>query len=223
MAANTISDDNALAQQRVADLRDRISRLDDAGLDILFREARSHTDWTSKPVGDNLLKELYELTALGPTANNGCPMRLIFVRSPEGKGRLKPALSPGNLPKVEAAPVTAIIAFDAKWYELLPRMFAHNPEYSEKSVALFNADPASAEAAGFRNGTLQGAYFMLAARALGLDVGPMSGFQTSVVDAGFFVGTTYKTNFLCNIGYGDANGIFPRNPRFAFEEVCEVI
>jgi len=216
-------DANAEAQQRVTDLRARIQRVDDAGLDLIFREARSHTQWTDEPVSDELLRELYALASFGPTANNGCPMRVVFVRSAEAKARLKPALTPGNQPKLEAAPVTAIIAFDAKWYQGLPRLFAHNPEAANNFVTAFDADPAKAQAAGFRNGTLQGAYFIIAARALGLDVGPMSGFQIPVVDQEFFAATTLKTNFLCNLGYGDLSGVFPRNPRYDFDEVCEII
>ncbi len=216
-------DANAEAQQRVADLRARIQRVDDAALDLIFREARTYTLWTNKPVSDALLKELYALASFGPTANNGCPMRVIFARSAEAKARLKPALTPGNQPKVEAAPVTAIIAFDTAWYQALPRLFAHNPEAANNFITTFDADPAKAHAAGFRNGTLQGAYFIIAARALGLDVGPLSGFQLPVVDQEFFAGTTLKTNFLCNLGYGDLSGVFPRNPRYDFDEVCEII
>jgi len=219
-----MSDDpNAAAQQRVAELRKRISRMDDDSMDLIFREARSHTLWTDKPVSDAQLQELYDLACYGPTANNGCPMRIIFVRSPEGKERLKPALTPGNQPKVAAAPVTAIIAFDVEWYKGLPRLFAHNPEAANNFVTMFDAEPAKAQGAGFRNGTLQGAYFMIAARALGLDCGPMSGFDIPKVDEAFFADTSFKTNFLCNIGYGDLSGIFPRNPRYDFNEVCEII
>ena len=218
-----MSDANAQAQQRVVDLRERIGRLDDAGLDLIFREARSHTQWTDKPVSDAQLHELYSLMAMGPTANNGCPARVIFVRSDEAKERLMPALAPGNVPKVQAAPVTAIIAFDTQWYQALPHLFGHNPEAAQNFITQFDADATKAQAAAFRNGSLQGAYFIMAARAIGLDVGPLSGFKNPVVDEEFFAGSTFKSNFLCNIGYGDLSGIFPRNPRYGFDEVCEII
>lgn len=214
---------NAAAQQRVADVRARIQRLDDDSLDLIFREARSHTLWTDKPVSDDQLHELYGLIAMGPTANNGCPSKVLFVRSAEAKGRLKPALGPANVAKVEAAPVTAIIAFDTQWYKALPRLFAHNQDAAKNFIERFDADPARAEQVGFRNGSLQGAYFIIAARALGLDCGPMSGFDNAKVDVEFFAGTTLKSNFLCNIGYGDLTGIFPRNPRYPFGEACEIL
>ena len=216
-------DSHAEAQQRVAAVRERIDRLDATSLDLLFREARSHNQWTDKPVSDELLRELYELMAIGPTANNGCPARILFLRSAEAKERVMPALSPNNVPKVEAAPVTAIIGYDTEWFHHLPRLFAHNPEAAQNFIERFTADPDKAAAAGFRNGSLQGAYFIVAARALGLDVGPMSGFNNAVVDEAFFAGTPVKSNFLCNIGYGDLSGIFPRNPRHDFDDVCEIL
>ncbi len=218
-----MSDANALAQKRVADVRDRISRLDDAGLDLIFREARTHTLWTDKPVGDDLLHELYATMAFGPTASNTCPVRLVFVQSAEAKERLKPCLMPGNVPKVEAAPVTAIIATDSKFYESMEKLFAHNPEGAKTQAAAFAADAERAQVAGFRNGTLQGAYFIITARALGLDCGPMSGFNNAAVDAEFFADGRCTSNFLCNIGYGDLAGIFPRNPRLGFDEACEIL
>lgn len=192
--------------------------LSDQALDQLFREARTHNGWQPKPVDDAVLKQLVELVLLGPTSANSSPGRFVFVRTREGKEKLRPALSPGNLEKTMAAPVTAIVGMDTAFYEHLPKLFPHADARSwfagnEKAIA----DTA------FRNSTLQGGYLILAARALGLDTGPMSGFDATKVDEAFFAGTTVKSNFLVNLGYGDPSKLFPRSPRFAFDEAARIV
>lgn len=187
-------------------------------LDILFRRARTHNAWLDKPVSDDLLRQLYDLMKLGPTSANCSPARILFVRTREAKQRLAPALSAGNVEKTMAAPVTAIIGYDLKFYEYMPKLFPHKPGMRDT----FANSPQVAEHA-FRNGTLQGGYFIIAARALGLDCGPMSGFNNAKVDEEFFSGTDIKSNFLCNLGYGDASKLFPRNPRLDFEEACKLL
>jgi 3-hydroxypropanoate dehydrogenase len=194
-------------------------RLDDEALDILFRKARTHNVWLDKRVSDDLLREVYDLMKWGPTSANSSPARILFLRTPEAKERLRPALSPNNLDKTMKAPVTAILAYDVKFYENLPRLLPNNPAARE----WFANSPQLAEVTAFRNGTLQGGYFILAARALGLDCGPMSGFDNAKVDAEFFSGTSVKSNFLCNVGYGDASKLFPRNPRLDFDEACKLL
>jgi 3-hydroxypropanoate dehydrogenase len=194
-----------------------MTRIDEAGLDLLFRTARTQNGWLPKPVGEAQLREVYDLMKMGPTSANCSPLRLVFVRSDEGRRRLAPALSPGNVDKVMAAPVTAILGHDLAFYEHLPRLFPHNPT----ARSWFEGKP-HAEATAFRNSTLQGAYFMLAARAVGLDCGPMSGFDAAKVDAEFFPGGRVRTNFLCSIGHGDPAKLFDRSPRFAFEEACSL-
>jgi 3-hydroxypropanoate dehydrogenase len=191
----------------------------DDALDVLYRNARTHTAWLDKPVEDELLRRVYDLAKFGATSANMCPMRIVFVRSKEAKEKLKPCLDPGNVDKTMAAPVTAIIAMDVHFYEQLPKLF---PFVDAK--AWFKDLPEQVlEYIALRNGSLQGAYFMLAARALGLDCGPMSGFNNAKVDAAFFAGTTAKSNFLCNLGYGDASKLHPRAPRLTFEEACKVV
>jgi 3-hydroxypropanoate dehydrogenase len=188
-------------------------------LDLIFRNARTHTVWLDKPVSDDLLKQAYELAKMGPTSANMCPMRIVFVKSREAKEKLKPALDAGNVDKTMKAPVTAIIAMDVHFYEQLPKLFPH-----VDAKAWFKDLPENVlEYTALRNGSLQGAYFMLAARSLGLDCGPMSGFNNAKVDAAFFAGTTVKSNFLCNIGHGDASKLYPRSPRLTFEEACKVV
>ena len=194
-------------------------KLDDQALDILFRKARTHIVWQDKPVSDDLLRQVYDLMKWGPTSANCSPARILFLRTREAKERLRPALSPTNVDKTMQAPVTAIIAHDLKFYENLPRLFPNNPAARE----WFSRNPQLAEVTAFRNGTLQGGYFILAARALGLDCGPMSGFDNAKVDAEFFSGTSVKSNFLCNLGYGHASKLFPRNPRLEFEEACKLL
>jgi 3-hydroxypropanoate dehydrogenase len=188
-------------------------------LDLIFRKARTHSAWLNKPVDDAILKEAYDLAKLGPTSANMSPLRVVFVKSREGKERLKPALSEGNLEKTMAAPVTAILAMDVKFFELLPRLFPH----ADAKAWFKDLPPNVLESMALRNSSLQGAYFMLAARALGLDCGPMSGFDNAKVDAEFFAGTTVKSNFLCNLGHGDATKLYPRSPRLEFDEACRFV
>jgi 3-hydroxypropanoate dehydrogenase len=189
------------------------------GLDLIFRKARTHNVWLDKPVEDALLRQVYDLARMGPTSANMCPMRIVFVRSREAKERLKHALDPGNVDKTMKAPVTAIIGMEVHFYEQLPKLFPH-----ADAKAWFKDLPENVlEYTALRNSSLQGAYFMLAARALGLDCGPMSGFNNAKADAAFFAGTTIKSNFLCNLGYGDASRLHPRSPRLSFEEACKVV
>jgi 3-hydroxypropanoate dehydrogenase len=192
--------------------------LDDTALDQLFRSARTHNGWLPAPVTDDELHALYELMKWAPTSANCSPARIVFVRTREGKERLRPALSPGNLDKTMAAPVTAIIGHDLAFYEKLPQLFPHTDARS-----WFVGKPALIETTAFRNGSLQGAYFILAARALGLDCGPMSGFDNAKVDAEFFAGTSIRSNFLCNLGHGDPAKLFARSPRLAFDEACRIV
>ena len=194
--------------------------LDDADLDTLFNSARSHNGWLDKPVTDDELRRIYDLARMGPTALNAQPMRVVFVRSPEARGRLKPALAPGNVDKVMSAPACAIVAYDLEFQRHLPRTFPHRPEVKDG----FEGDGNLAKRQVFclRNGTLQGAYLMLAARAIGLDAGPMSGFDNAKVDAEFFAGTSWRSNFLCAIGHGDPAKVFDRLPRLPFEQTCPV-
>ena len=188
-------------------------------LDILFRNARTHSVWRDKPVDDGLFMQAYDLAKLGPTSANMCPLRIVFVKSHEAKERLKPALDAGNVDKTMKAPVTAIIGMDVRFYEKLPELFPH-----ADAKAWFKDLPVSVlEAIALRNSSLQGAYFMIAARSLGLDCGPMSGFDNAKVDEAFFAGTTVKSNFLCNLGYGDASKLHPRSPRLTFEEACKIV
>ncbi|MBV8652514.1 MAG: malonic semialdehyde reductase [Alphaproteobacteria bacterium] len=192
--------------------------IDDAALDALFREARTQNRWQAKPVSDAILQAVWELAKMPPTSANCSPMRLIFAKSSEAKARLAPALSAGNRDKTMQAPVTAIIGYDLEFYDKLPFLFPH-----ADARPWFAGKPEVIQATAFRNGSLQGAYLMLAARAVGLDCGPMSGFDNAIVDAAFFPDGKVKSNFLCNIGYGDPAGVLPRSPRFAFNEVCKIV
>ena len=205
----------AKAQDGVRCLRDRKPVLDSDSIDLILREARSHYAWSDKPVPEDVLREIYEITAAGPTSMNTCPARFVYVTSDAGKERLSKALKPANVAKMMGAPVTAIIAYDTEFWTHLPFLFPH-----EDRRPMFEGKPAHIEATAFRNGTLQGAYFMIAARALGLDVGAMSGFDNAAVDAEFFAGTTLKSNFLCNLGYADESALFQKLPRFDFDQVC---
>ena len=193
--------------------------LSDSGMDLLFRAARTQNAWLDREVSDVLLEAIYDLAKLGPTSANCSPMRVIYLRSAEAKARLKPALSEGNVEKTMVAPATAIIGHDLEFYEHLPRIFPHAPE----ARSWFAGKPAHIETTAFRNGSLQGAYFIMAARSLGLDCGPMSGFDNEAVDREFFAGGSVKSNFLCNLGYGDPSGLFPRSPRLEFDEACRII
>jgi 3-hydroxypropanoate dehydrogenase len=194
-------------------------KLNDESLDLIFRAARTHSVWLDKPVDDSLLAQVYDLAKMGPTSANMCPMRVVFVKSKAAKEKLKPALDAGNADKTMAAPVTAIIGMDIRFYEKLPKLFPH-----ADAKAWFKDLPENVlEYIALRNGSLQGAYFMLAARSLGLDCGPMSGFDNAKVDAAFFAGTIVKSNFLCNLGHGDSTKLFPRSPRLSFEEACQIV
>ena len=191
--------------------------LDAGALDLVFRTARTHRAWDGRPVTDATLREVYELMKWGPTTANSCPARFVFVRSPAAKERLKPALDPGNVVQTMAAPATAIVAYDLEFYEQLPKLAPHVDARS-----WFAGKPAEhLRTTALRNGSLQGAYLIVAARALGLDCGPMSGFDNEAVDAAFFPDGKVKSNFLCNLGYGDASKLQRRAPRLAFDEACE--
>jgi 3-hydroxypropanoate dehydrogenase len=193
--------------------------LDAAGLDLLLREARSHNKFTDEPVTDDELRELHNLLKQGPTSANCSPARFLFLRTQEAKRKLAAALSSGNHDKTMAAPVTAIVAYDPKFYEKLPKLFPHNPD----ATSWFADNDSLAATTAFRNGTLQGAYLILAARALGLDTGAMSGFDNAMVDELFLADRGWRSNFLCNIGHGDAAGLFPRSPRLDFDEACVLL
>ena len=192
-------------------------RLDDDALDALFRTARTYHGFDGRPVSDATIHELYEIMMWGPTSANTNPGRFVFVRSAEAKARLSPALSAGNHDKTMAAPCTVIVAYDTEFYEKLPVLFPHVDARS-----WFVGKPAHIQTTAFRNGTLQGAYLIIAARALGLDVGAMSGFDNHKVDEAFFAGTTIRSNFLVNLGHGDPAKVHKRNPRPAFDEVCRI-
>lgn len=191
--------------------------LDQHSLDTLFAQARTHSAWLDKPVTDAQLHAIYDLMKWGPTSANSSPGRIVFVKSAQAKSRLLDCVGPGNVDKVKAAPVTAIVAMDMRFYEKLSELFPHTD-----ARAWFVGNEASIQATAFRNSSLQVAYLMLAARALGLDAGPMSGFDAAKVDASFFAGTELKANFLCNLGYGDAQQLHPRLPRLAFEQACTI-
>jgi 3-hydroxypropanoate dehydrogenase len=201
-------------------------------LDTIFRNAHTYNGWLPQPVPDELLHQLYDLLKWAPTSANGSPARFLFLRSKEAKERLRPALSPGNVDKTMAAPVTAIIAYDLRFYDKMSKLFPHSPAMKD----LFAGNPALAEITAKRNGTLQGAYLIVAARSLGLDCGPMSGFDNAKVDAEFFAPSAQdatacqehatgcvKSNFLCNFGYGDPKSFFPRSPRLDFDEACKIL
>ena len=207
--------------------------LSDDALDLLFRKARTHSVWLDRLVEDDLLHQLYDLMKWGPTSANCCPVRIIFLRTKAAKERLRPALMAGNVDKTMKAPVTAIIGHDSKFYAQLPRLFPAMPAMKE----MFAVSAELTATTALRNGSLQGAYFMLAARSLGLDCGPMSGFDNAKVDAEFFPTTVpwgaapgsflatgpIKSNFLCNLGYGDAAKLHPRGPRLTFDESCQLL
>jgi len=192
--------------------------INDEALDTIFRSARSQNTWQNKPVSPAMLMAAYDLVRWGPTSANVSPARFVFLVSQESKERLKPYLSAGNVQKVMTSGATAIIGYDVNFAEHLPRLFAHQPDAKN-----WFADPKVAELTAFRNGTLQGAYFIIAARAVGLDCGPMSGFDNAGVDREFFAGGSVKSNFLCSVGYGDPSGVFPRNPRLTFDEACKIL
>lgn len=192
--------------------------LEQAALDTLFNQARTHNYWTDKPVSDEMCHQIYELAKWGPTAANTCPMRVVFVKSAAQKEQLLTCMAAGNIEKTKAAPVTAIIAMDMAFYEYCPTLLPH-----VDAKSWFVGNQANIDATAFRSSSLQGAYFMLAARALGLDCGPMSGFDAAKVDATFFADTTHKVNFIVNLGYGDKAKLHPRSPRLNFDEVCKIV
>ncbi len=195
--------------------------LGEAGCDLLFRQARTHSAWLDRPVSDATLEALWDLLEWGPTSANSLPLRVLFLKSRAAKERLRPVLSPGNLAKTMAAPVTAVLAYDTRFYDLLQRTFPHDP--SARSWFAGPGKEAVAEETAFRNSSLQGGYFILAARAVGLDCGPMSGFDKARLDAEFFPDGRLRSNFLCNLGYGDPAALPPRNPRLAFAEACTIL
>lgn len=194
------------------------TKIADAALDQLFRQARTHNVWLPKPVPAQALREVYELARWGPTSANSTPARFVFLESEAAKARLVPALAPQNVDKTKAAPVTVIVAWDSEFYEKLPKLFPH----ADMRVYFVGKQELIDETA-FRNSSLQGGYLILAARAVGLDCGPMSGFDNAKVNAEFFPDGKWKANFLCNLGYGDRSRLFPRNPRLEFDEACRVL
>ena len=208
-------------------------RVDDRCIDVILRNARTQNGWLPTPVGDDQLRAIYDIAKEGPTSANTCPARFVFLRTPGAKARLLPALSPGNVDKAKQAPVTVIVGYDVKFYEQLPKLFPHSPGIA----TLFASNPALVEATAKRNSSLQGAYLILAARALGLDCGPMSGFDPTKVDEEFFAAGKpcfgcdqeffpeghVKANFLCNLGYGDPSALHPRLPRLPFNEACSFL
>lgn len=191
--------------------------MDDAALDVIFRDARTHSVWQDRPVGEEVLRAAWDLARMGPTSANCQPARIVFVVSAEAKEKLRPALTPTNVDKTMSAPATAIIAYDLAFYDLLPELY---PQADARSW--FVGNEALIASTAFRNGSLQGGYFILAARALGLDCGPMSGFDNAAVDAAFFAGTQVCSNFLCNLGYGDPAKRRVRNKRLSFDEACRI-
>ncbi|WP_144161684.1 malonic semialdehyde reductase [Paraburkholderia sp. BCC1885] len=193
--------------------------LNPAALDVVFRTARTQNGWLDKPVSDGQLQELYELLRHGPTSMNTCPARFVFLRTPEAKARLLPALAPGNVDKTKSAPVSVIVGYDRRFHEKLPTLFPHRPE----ARAIFDGKPELIESTAFRNGSLQGAYLIIAARALGLDCGPMSGFDAAKVNSEFFPDGDIVVNFLCNLGYGDSSKVLDRLPRLSFDEACSLL
>jgi 3-hydroxypropanoate dehydrogenase len=192
--------------------------LDESARAALFTDARTHYHWRDEPVADSVLEEMYALLKMGPTSANSSPARFLFLRTPEAKERLRPALSAGNVDKTMAAPVVAVVAYDPVFYEQLPKLFPH-----ADARAWFAGNEALANETAVRNGTLQGAYMIMAARAVGLDAGPMSGFDKAKVDEAFFQASGWKTNFLVNLGHGDSTDMYPRAPRLTFDEACVLL
>ena len=192
--------------------------LSDSALGTLFREARTHRAWQDQEVSDDVLQAAYDLAKMAPTSSNCSPMRVLFLKSPEAKARLRPALDAGNVAHTMAAPATAIVAYDLEFHKHMPRLAPHTDAH-----AWFAGNDPLIKATAFRNGSLQGAYLIIAARALGLDCGPMSGFDAAKVDQEFFPNGKVKSNFLCNLGYGDISKVHPRAPRFSFDDVCKIL
>jgi 3-hydroxypropanoate dehydrogenase len=192
--------------------------ISEEALEQIFTKARTHSVWLPEPVSDELLHQIYDLMKFGPTSANCCPARIVFAKSKEAKEKLLLCMAEGNVEKTRTAPVTAIIAYDLEFYEKLPKLFPYAPARS-----WFAGNQPLIESTAFRNGTLQGAYFIIVARSLGLDCGPMSGFDNAKVDAAFFQGTSWKSNFVCNLGYGDSSKLHPRSTRLEFSEACKIL
>ncbi|MCP5085278.1 MAG: malonic semialdehyde reductase [Rhodobacteraceae bacterium] len=218
LVGKALADARAKAQESVRSLRLRKPALDDDAIDLILRDARSHYAWTDRPVAPELLETIYQITSLGPTSMNCCPARFVFATSLDAKQRLAKSLKEKNIEKMMEAPVTAIIGYDPEFWRELMFLFPH-----EDRRPHFEGKEQHSKDTAFRNGTLQGAYFMITARAVGLDVGAMSGFNNKIVDEEFFSGTTIKSNFLCNLGYADESALFQRLPRFAFDQVCTTL
>lgn len=195
-----------------------MTSISQGSLNQIFHNARTHSAWQNKPVTDEVLHQIYDSMKWGPTSANTSPARILFVKSPDAKEKLLSCVAPGNLEKTKAAPVTAIIAEDMEFYEKLPKLF---PQTDAKSW--FAGNQELIEKTAFRNSSLQGAYLIISARAHGLDCGPMSGFDNQKMDSAFFEGTPWRSNFICNLGYGEATKLFPRNPRLSFEEACKIL
>lgn len=206
------------AQDDVSAVRQKITALDADQIDLILTGARSHYAWQDRTVSNEQLKRIFDIMKMGPTSMNTCPVRITFVTSQDGKDKIAKSLKPANVQKVMSAPVTAIIAYDTEFWTELPKLFPH-----EDRRHFFEGKTQHIEDTAFRNSTLQGAYFMIAARAIGLDVGAISGFDNSVVDQEFFADTTVKSNFLCNLGYADETALFQRLPRFEFDDVCKIV
>ena len=215
LAGTELQDAREAAQEKIRSLRSRKSELDQDSLDLILTTARSNYAWQDKQVSREVLAELYRITSQGPTSMNTCPARFVFVTSAEGKERIAGSLKPANVAKMKGAPVTVIVAHETEFWRKLPYLFPHEPRQH-----LFEGKVQHSETTAFRNGTLQGAYLMIAARALGLDVGAMSGFSNATIDEEFFAGTTVKSNFLCNIGYADESALFQKLPRLSFDDAC---
>jgi len=215
MTTMSLEEQRKTAQEDIRSLRKEIAHLGQPAIDLILTRARSHYAWQEKPVTDEQIRQMYDMVKMGSTSMNTCPARFVFVNTNEGRARLAKALKPANVPKVMGAPLTAIIAWDTDFWKELPRLFPHDDRRH-----LFDGKDAYCHDTAYRNSTLQGGYLMTAARAIGLDVGAMSGFSNQIVDEEFFADTTLKSNFLLNIGYADESALFQRLPRFDFEEVC---
>ena len=214
----TFDKQDLAAQTALRQLKKEIQTAEPATLRLLLTEARTINTWTDQEVSVDTLKDIYEIMKMGPTSANSCPARLIFLKSSNAKERLRKALKPNNVDKTMNAPVTVIVGYDIEFWIHAEKTFPQSPATQQA----FKENPSGSQIAAFRNGSLQGAYFIIAARALGLDCGPMSGFDNALVDEEFFAGTTFRSNFLCNLGYGDASATFKRLPRHEFNDVCEV-
>ena len=214
----TFDEQDLAAQASLRQLKKDIQTAEPATLRLLLTEARTINTWTNQEVSVETLKEIYEIMKMGPTSANNCPARLIFLKSSDAKERLRKALKPNNIDKTMNAPITTIIGYDIDFWKHAEKTFPQNPATQQA----FKDNPSGSQIAAFRNGSLQGAYFIIACRALGLDCGPMSGFDNALVDEEFFAGTTFRSNFLCNLGYGDVSGTFKRLPRHEFDEVCKI-